>query len=427
MLSIEVELLKSFNRLVFAISGGKDSMALLHFAINHLDHDKFYVITVHHNLRGKEGQRDRDFVVDYCKSNGIKCEVYEEQIKEFCEENGYTIEQGARIRRREIFKDIVLSKKADRVVTAHQKDDQIESILMHIFRGSGIKGLVGMEKDDGIIIRPMLNVSTEDIKQYIKENKVPFVQDSTNFELEYSRNKIRNVVLKEIEKVYPNVGENILRLAEISQKTQSYIDEHTPKAHKEEDGVSLYIKDIASKDITASQAIINAVDMVSTRVDLEKGHIESIFDLIDKESGKQVDLPFNTCAVKEGQKIVFFKKDLKGFEPIPFTLGTHIVGEWVIKISKEDNGGLRADLDVIKDTIICTREPGMTFKKYKGGTKSLGDYLTDIKVPKRLRDYLPIIAKNQDVYAVLPYEIADIVAITDKTKEVVYIKAERVK
>jgi len=427
MLSIEVELLKSFNRLVFAISGGKDSMALLHFAINHLDHDKFYVITVHHNLRGKEGQRDRDFVVDYCKSNGIKCEVYEEQIKEFCEENGYTIEQGARIRRREIFKDIVLSKKADRVVTAHQKDDQIESILMHIFRGSGIKGLVGMEKDDGIIIRPMLNVSTEDIKQYIKENKVPFVQDSTNFELEYSRNKIRNVVLKEIEKVYPNVGENILRLAEISQKTQSYIDEHTPKAHKEEDGVSLYIKDIASKDITASQAIINAVDMVSTRVDLEKGHIESIFDLIDKESGKQVDLLFNTCAVKEGQKIVFFKKDLKGFEPIPFTLGTHIVGEWVIKISKEDNGGLRADLDVIKDTIICTREPGMTFKKYKGGTKSLGDYLTDIKVPKRLRDYLPIIAKNQDVYAVLPYEIADIVAITDKTKEVVYIKAERVK
>ena len=402
-------------------------MALLHFAINHLDHDKFYVITVHHNLRGKEGQRDRDFVVDYCKSNGIKCEVYEEQIKEFCEENGYTIEQGARIRRREIFKDIVLSKKADRVVTAHQKDDQIESILMHIFRGSGIKGLVGMEKDDGIIIRPMLNVSTEDIKQYIKENNVPFVQDSTNFKLEYSRNKIRNVVLKEIEKVYPNVGENILRLAEISQKTQSYIDEHTPKAHKEEDGVSLYIKDIASKDITASQAIINAVDMVSTRVDLEKGHIESIFDLIDKESGKQVDLPFNTCAVKEGKKIVFFKKDLKGFEPIPFTLGTHIVGEWVIKISKEDIGGLRADLDAIKDTIICTREPGMTFKKYKGGTKSLGDYLTDIKVPKRIRDYLPIIAKNQDVYAVLPYEIADIVAITDKTKEVVYIKAERVK
>ena len=138
MLSIQVELLKRFNKLVFAISGGKDSMALLHFAKNNLNPDSFSVITIHHNLRGEEGERDRDFVKDYCSKNNVKCEVYEEQIKPFCEENGYTIEQGARIRRREIFKEIVSSKKADRVVTAHQKDDQIESILMHIFRGSGL-------------------------------------------------------------------------------------------------------------------------------------------------------------------------------------------------------------------------------------------------------------------------------------------------
>ena len=427
MLSIEVELFKGFNRLAFAISGGKDSMALLNFAINNLDHSKFYVITVHHNLRGKEGERDRDFVVDYCAKNGIQCEVYEEQIKEFCEKNGYTIEQGARIRRREIFKDIVVSKKADRVVTAHQKDDQIESILMHIFRGSGIKGLIGMEKDDGIILRPMLKVSSEEIKSYLEENKVPFVQDSTNFELEYSRNKIRNVVLKEIEEVYPNVGENILRLSEISQKTQNYIDEHTPIPSTEVDGVSLRIEDLKNKDITASQAIINAVDSVSTRVDLEKGHIESIFDLINKESGKQVDLPFNTCAIKEYDKIVFCKKQNKGFDPIDVKLGVFELGDWEIEISDTNNGGLRADFDVIKDAKICQRTAGMTFKRYKGGTKSLGDYLTDIKAPKRIRDYLPIIAKNQDVFAVLPYEIADIVAINDKTKHVVYIKTERVK
>ena len=130
MLSIKVELLEKFNRLCFAISGGKDSMTLLHWAITHLNHDKFYVITVHHNLRGKEGERDRDFVKEYCLKNNIACDVYEEQIKEFCDINGYTIEQGARIRRRQIFKEIVDSKKADRVVTAHQQDDQIESIFI---------------------------------------------------------------------------------------------------------------------------------------------------------------------------------------------------------------------------------------------------------------------------------------------------------
>ena len=173
-------------------------MALLHFAINNLDKDSFSVVTIHHNLRGKEGERDRDFVKEYCLKNNIKCEIFEEQIKPFCEENGYTIEQGARIRRRQIFKDIVDSGKADRVVTAHQKDDQIESILMHIFRGSGIKGLCGMQEDDGILIRPMLNCSSEEIAAYLKENNIPFVQDSTNFELDYSRNRIRHVVIDEI-------------------------------------------------------------------------------------------------------------------------------------------------------------------------------------------------------------------------------------
>ncbi len=401
-------------------------MALLDFAIKNLDHKKFYVITIHHNLRGQEGERDRDFVKEYCFNNNIECKVYEEQIKPFCKENGYTIEQGARIRRREIFKEIVLSNQAQRVVTAHQKDDQIESILMHIFRGSGIKGLCGMQEDDGIILRPMLNVTSEEIKSYLEENKVPYVQDSTNFELEYSRNKIRNVVLKEIEEVYPNAGDNILRLSNISNKINDYIQKNVPAFEKEVDGVSINIKDIRNKDIIASQAIINAIEAVSTRVDLENVHIDAIFDLIDKENGKQVDLPFNTLASKEYEKIVFTKKEQKAFEPIPFDYGTYIVGDWKIDISKEQNDGLRLDLDKAKGAFIQQRQPKMTFKRYKGGTKSLGDYLTDIKAPKRIRDYLPIIAKNQDVYAVLPYEIADCVAIDEGTTRVAYIKTERI-
>ena len=402
-------------------------MALLHWAITHLNHDKFYVITVHHNLRGKEGERDRDFVKEYCLKNNIACDIYEEQIKEFCDINGYTIEQGARIRRRQIFKEIVDNNKADRVVTAHQQDDQIESILMHIFRGSGIKGLCGMEEDDGIIVRPMLNVSSEEIKQYLKDNKIEFVQDSSNFELEYSRNKIRNVVLKEIEQVYPNVGNNLLRLSSISNKMQQFIDENVPQYEKTIDGVSINIKDIEKKDIIASQAIINAVEAVSTRVDLENQHIDSILALIDKENGKQVDLPFNTIAVKEYDKIVFYKDEYKTIKNTPFGYGEFIAGDWKISVSEKDNGGLRADMDVLEGAQITSRKSGMMFKRFKGGTKSLGDYLTDIKVPKRVRDYLPIIAKNQDVFAVLPYEIADKVAVLSTTKRTAFIKTERLK
>ena len=109
----------------------------------------------------------------------------------------------------------------------------------------------------------------------------------------------------------------------------------------------------------------------------------------------------------------------------PIKEGVVETGEWRITFSKENNGGLRADFDKIKDAIITSRKSGMTFKRFKGGTKSLGDYLTDIKAPKRLRDFLPILAKGQDVLAVLPYEISDQVAIDDNTKNIIYMKAER--
>lgn len=426
MLGFKVELLQGFNKLVFAISGGKDSMALLHFAKSVLNPDSFSVITIHHNLRGKEGERDRDFVKEYCLKNNIDCTVYEEQIRPFCEENGYTIEQGARIRRREIFKEIVTSGLADRVVTAHQKDDQIESILMHIFRGTGIKGLCGMPEDDGIIIRPMVNCTSEAIRDYLRDNNVPFVQDSTNADLDYSRNMIRNVVIPDIEKVYEGAGDNVLRLSDISRKMQDFIDKNTPKAESSIDGVYLSISDIKSKDIIASQAIINAVDKVSTRVDLEKGHIEAIFDLLNKENGAQVNLPFNTMAIKEYEKILFTKTKLMEIEDQELKLGDIYTGEWRINVSDKDNGGLKLDKSKIEGAIITKRKNGMMFKRYKGGTKSLGDYLTDIKVPKRIRDYIPIIVKNSDVCAVLPYEIADFAAINDQTKEVIYIKAERI-
>ena len=401
-------------------------MALLHFAKQNLDKDKFSVITIHHNLRGSEGERDRDFVKDYCSKNNIPCVVYEEQIKPFCEENGYTIEQGARIRRRAIFRELVESKKADRVVTAHQKDDQIESILMHIFRGSGIKGLCGMSEDDGIILRPMLNCSSQEIQDYLKDNNIEYVQDSTNQDLDYSRNMVRNVIIKDIEKAYKGAGDNILRLSSTAKDMQAYINDNAPRVIDTQDGAYLNISDIKDGGILATQGIINAIDKVSTRVDLEKVHIDAIYDLINKENGAKVNLPFNTIAIKEYEKILFTKANLKEIEDKDLTIGDIYTGEWKINVSTKDNGGLRVDADVVKGAKITKRKEGVAFKRYKGGTKSLGDYLTDIKVPKRLRDYLPIIVKNQDVFAVLPYEIADKAAISSNTKEILYIKAERV-
>ena len=226
---------------------------------------------------------------------------------------------------------------------------------------------------------------------------------------------------------YPGAKDNVLRLSSIASKMQDYINDNTKSFEKTIDGAKIQIKDLMEKDILSSQLIINAVDYVSTRVDLEQAHIDGIFDLINKENGKQIDLPFDTVAIREYDSILITKKDLKPIVDREFKLGNITTGEWEISISKENNGGLRADLDKLSGCVITARKQGMMFKRFKGGTKSVGDYLTDVKAPKRIRDYLPVLSKDNEALVVSPYEISDKVAIDDNTKNIVYIKAERTK
>lgn len=414
--------LKSFDKLALAISGGRDSMALLHWFCHNVSKDKFFVITVHHNLRGDEGKRDRDFVSEYCKSQCVRCKVYEEDIPAFCKSGGYTVEQGARIRRRQIFADTVDAKEAQRVVTAHHMQDQVESILMHIFRGSGIKGLRGMRFDDNILLRPLLNVSREQIEKYVADNAIPFVDDSTNDSEEYTRNKLRLQILPLIRQAYGGADNNILRLSERAEEICEFLDKQSDKFEVKQDGVYIPAEVLQGERVIATNTIINAVDEITTRVDLTQKHIDSIIALSDKENGASVDLPFCLMAHKQGEFIVLVKSlgDRKYCGKID-GYGDYDLGEEILRISKEQVGNLRCDLDKLNGCEIRNRREGDSFRRYKGANKSLGDYLTDIKVPKRSRENIVVLAKRNVVYALPQYEIADVVKIDENTKNIAYM------
>ncbi|MDE6275533.1 MAG: tRNA lysidine(34) synthetase TilS [Clostridia bacterium] len=413
--------LKSFDRLALAISGGRDSMALLHWFCQNFSKDKFFVITVHHNLRGDEGRRDRDFVVDYCKSQGVNCKVYEEDIPAFCKEGGYTVEQGARIRRRQIFATTVQDGQAQRVVTAHHAQDQVESILMHVFRGSGIRGLTGMSLDDKTILRPMLQVSREQVEEYINVNSIPYVDDSSNDSDDYTRNKLRLQILPLIRQVYGGVDNNILRLSERAKETCDYIDKNSRNYLIKQGEAFISIKVLQTDRAIATNTVINAVDEISTRVDLTQKHIDSILALIDKRSGASVNLPFALTAHRQGGFIVLSKLKSVAYSGVIEGYGDYDLGECILKISKDCVGKLRCDFDKLCGAEIRNRKDGDIFKRYKGATKNLGDYLTDIKVPKRSRENIVVLAKDNVVYALPQYEIADIVKIDNDTKNIAYM------
>lgn len=423
---IECDGLTKFDRLALAISGGKDSMSLLYYFIENFDKKQFFVVTVHHNLRGKEGERDRDFVVDFCGKHGIECLVFEEDIPSFCRQNNYTVEQGARIRRREIFARLVAQGKAQRVVTAHHCDDQIESILMHIFRGSGIRGLCGMEFDDGILLRPYLKVLREDIDEYVKAKNIPYVDDSTNFCVDYTRNKVRREIVPLIAQAYPGFQRNIVKLGDRAKEIFAYIDSKSKDFELRKDEVFIPEEVFRQEKIIASQTVINAVDAITTRVDLTSKHIDEIIALSDKRNGASINLPFGLTAHRDNKGITLALENHSTYSGIITGYGEYPLNDKVLILSeKEIKGCLRCDLDKLTGATIRNRQEGDSFRRYKGASKSLGDYFTDIKVAKRHRDNAIVIAKGNTVYLLPEYEISDNIKVDENTTNIAYIQVKK--
>lgn len=424
---IETTYLTKFNKLALAVSGGIDSMCLLHYFLqNKQVLPEFIVVNVHHNLRGNEGQSDSDFVRDYCKSHDIDCLYFDEDIPAFCKQNGYGIEQGARQRRQEIFAQLVQNNIVERVLTAHHLCDQTESVLMHIFRGSGINGLCGIPYDNGVLLRPLINVAKWKIIKYATDNNVAFVTDSSNSSSDYTRNKLRLDIIPELNKIYGDLDENVARLTSVATQIQTFVNNHCPTPIVQKSCVKIKTEWLKNQDFVSAELIARAVELLTTRVDLTADHINKIYTLSEGQNSQKLSLPFGVTAYKEYDFISFAKCTNPTSIPeinIPFALGSFDCGWWQIDISDKDNGGLMADFNTLSNCTIRTRKAGDTFNKFGGGTKSLGDFLTDKKVPTRLRDNLIVVALGTQIKSVLPYEISQQVKVTATTVKKVYLLA----
>lgn len=422
-----VKKLQKFDCLALAVSGGKDSTFLLNYFVeNHKNLPDFFVVNVDHNLRGEESKSDSDFVRKLCKELGVECKCYDEDIKGYCNRGGYGLEQGARLRRREIFAEVVKTTRAERVVTAHHKDDQCESVLMHVFRGSGINGLKGMPFDDGLILRPLLNISSDEIEREMKRRGWEYRVDSSNLSTDYTRNKLRNEIIPMIKQAYPSVVDNVLRLASIAEYTQSFIDKFLVRAEWNGEELSLPENLAECDDAVATASIFDGLQRAGWRVDIEKKHVQAVRDLYNKRPPARVSLPSSLVAWRERNGVVIAKEHRQKDQRYEVDYGSYVMGDWIVTLSKEySEGALRADMDELKKGVLRYRQKGDKICKFGGGTKSLGDYLTDKKVPLRLRDGLAVIARDSDVLAVIGADISSKVAVREDTKEICYLSVSK--
>lgn len=420
----ENKLFKSGEIIGVGCSGGSDSLALLHYLANNQEKFDIEVVAIHvdHEIR-ENSYIDADFVKEKAREWGIRFYKFRVDAPKIAKEKGISLESAAREARYGVFKTLLKKGLIDKIALAHHISDQAETILMHLFRGAGIAGAKGMSAiSDKVYVRPFLNTTKDEILQYLAENHLDYCEDETNEDISYNRNFVRNVLMKEIKSRWPNVEQALVNFAKSVKDDDEYINKQIyAEAIITEDKVvkiptSYFLYDKA----LVSRIIFRAVKSIGINQDIERKHIEAISDLALKgDNGKRLFLPFEAIAIKEYDYLTIYnrhKEEVK-FEQ-ELKCGEFDVpnfGKLVVKRVKDFSilpGQLLIDYrKVPKDAVWRFRQDGDVFTKFGGGTKKLKSFMIDKKIPVRLRDYIPVLASGNEIFAIVGVEISDKVKV----------------
>lgn len=439
IISMKSELAALYGkRVCVAVSGGRDSMALLHYldAVKDERKIKLTAMNCDHCMREKSA-RDSAFVAEYCRNNDIPLLFYS------AGELTLGTEEEARDWRRKCYfkavkgvdgNGVKITDGADLIATAHHLDDNAETVLFNLARGSSLAGVTGITDGTAVnadgekltIIHPLITCSREEIDAYINENNIPYVDDETNFSDSYTRNYMRINVLPAIEKVIPEVKKAVFRFSRLAAEDEEFIRSEVKRRRlvKYIDGV-VFIKPCVKP--LFSRAAVEAVKEFFGKKDYTSAHIDNLFNLLHAENGKKFEF-LGLTAYKESGGVCICPNDTERENQSAFFYdymrgNSHIFGGQLLKFEVKDAKNqtkkgkiLKFDLSEIPETaVIRFMKTGDKFTKFGGGTKSLGDFFTDKKIPVRLRNKIPLIAVGNEILVVCGVEISEKVKLTDKT------------
>ena len=407
-----------------AVSGGSDSMCLLSALTEGglADASRIVVVNVEHGIRGEESERDSAFVAEYCAKHGLRLIAEKCDVPRLARERGVGEETAARDFRASLFVRLVLEGRAVAVLTAHHAYDRTESLLMHIFRGSGLKGLAGMSEHDGAIVRPLLHCTKAEINEYIAEHSVPYVEDSTNADSRYTRNFLRNEVLPLLRSRYPGLDDALARLSDAVRAVTDAQD-FGSRVRRGPRGSAL----VPAEGLTGSE-VVAAFLAAGLTADFTSAHVAAVLALADLPCGKGVDLPHGYRAEREADAVRVFEDRSVPEVCVPFALGEtdldgglYIVAEEVTP--RVDKTRTIIDLDKLpSDAVVRTRRRGDRFTPFGGREQSLSDWLIDKKVPRFIRKDLLYVASGDEVLAVVGIATGEKLKIDKTTKRAALLR-----
>lgn len=314
-------LIKDGESIVVGVSGGPDSITLLDILIKLQKKIKFNIIVAHinHMIR-PDADEDQEYVEKYCKNNNIPCYVKREKVEILAKNQKIGTEEAGRNLRYEFFNEILEKTKSNKIATAHTKNDNVETVLMNIIRGSGTKGLTGIEmiRDDKYI-RPLLEISRTEIEEYCEKNNLVPRIDSTNMENIYTRNKIRNLLIPYIQKEFnPSIVEAVDRLSKISKEENRYFEKITKKTYEEilveetKNEIVLDLKKFNTLEIVIKNRIMlyTINRLFGSSSGIEKIHLQDIIKLCNNNIGNKYLIPNKKVKILLKNKKIFIMKNL---------------------------------------------------------------------------------------------------------------------
>ena len=420
-------------KLCVAVSGGRDSVALLHYLHIHAEeaHITLSALTCDHGIR-KEAASDAAFVKDLCAAWGVPLITFRADVPARATKSGRSPEEEGRAFRRECYAE-VLKNGADAVLTAHHRDDYAETVLFRLARGTSLKGLDAFPKQQGLL-RPLLGVTRAQLDAYIRENNLPYREDESNWDVTFARNRIRHEVLPALEQAVPGAREDLVRFAERAARDDAFLESLAAKEVRGE----------TEKRVRADlpepllfRACLLAMKELGLARDYTEANLQELAKLTRTQAGRRCELPAGLTAYREGEDLVFVRTPelVAPLESVPFLLGRYELFGGILEAGEGDppesslQKGQRAllvDLAAVPEGAVWrTRREGDTFRACSGRNKSLKKFLTDRKIPARVSRTLPVLAKESEILAVAGVELADAIKRREETAAPGYLVYSR--
>jgi tRNA(Ile)-lysidine synthase len=373
------------------------------------------------------------------------CTAY--HVPQYAKRHGLSSEEAGRILRYDFFEEVAQRANATKIAVAHNKNDQAETVLMRLLRGTGLQGLTAIHIKRGKIIRPLLNIDRESIEKYCKIYDLSPRIDKSNLESVYYRNKIRLELIPYLEENYnPNIMANLVRTAEILKKDFDFIDEKAREVYADlvdnqgEQGLELPIAGIQKLHNALQSRVIRlaAGQLLGRQEILEYKHVQDVLELMQKGlTGKRITLPMgliakinykNICFVtgEQEDKVFHYELPTEGsldLKEIGGTFETRIVEREEVKEISRDKYRKYFDYDKIENELnVRNRREGDRFYPLGlTGSKKLKDFFIDYKVERDERDRIPLICDGDEIMWVVGFRISEKYKVTDKTSRILEI------